>query len=88
MGTMRFPEVSFPGQVTVPYEASRRHLKSDRIRFRPENIRLGEEIHAAEEAYRLVREQGLPFREAYRRVRERFRPGAAGEAGEPGAPAD
>ena len=48
----------------------------DGVRFRPENIRLGPEMYAAEEAYRLVQEEGLPFREAYRRVRERFRGGA------------
>ncbi len=38
------------------------------VRFRPENIRLDPAIHAAERAYRLVAEQGIPFREAYRRV--------------------
>lgn len=31
--------------------------------------------HAAEEAYRLVLEEGLPFREAYRRVAGRVRAG-------------
>jgi argininosuccinate lyase len=38
------------------------------VRFRPENIRPDPAIHAAERAYRLVVEQGIPFREAYRRV--------------------
>ncbi len=38
------------------------------IEFRPENIRLGEELFAAERANALVIEQGIPFREAYRRV--------------------
>jgi argininosuccinate lyase len=38
------------------------------VRFRPENIRLGEELHAAEEANKLVLDEGLTFREAYRRV--------------------
>jgi argininosuccinate lyase len=38
------------------------------VRFRPENIRLDPAIHAAERANRLVVEQDIPFREAYRRV--------------------
>ncbi len=38
------------------------------IEFRPENIRLGEELFAAERANALVIEQGIPFREAYRQV--------------------
>ena len=38
------------------------------VRFRPENIRLDPAIHAAERANRLVVEEGIPFREAYRRV--------------------
>ena len=38
------------------------------IEFRPENIRLGAELFAAERANALVLEQGIPFREAYRRV--------------------
>ncbi len=42
------------------------------VRFRPENIELGDDIFATEEAYRLVREEGLPFREAYRKVAERY----------------
>lgn len=40
----------------------------ERIRFHPERIRLDPTIHAAAEANRLVSEQGLPFREAYRQV--------------------
>ena len=40
----------------------------DAIRFRPERIRLDPAIHAAEEANRLVVAEGIPFREAYRRV--------------------
>jgi argininosuccinate lyase len=39
-----------------------------RIRFREERIVLGPELHAAEAACRLVRTEGIPFREAYRRV--------------------
>jgi argininosuccinate lyase len=38
------------------------------VRFRPENIRLDPSIHAAERANRLVVDEGIPFREAYRRV--------------------
>ncbi len=38
------------------------------MRFRPERIRLDPAIHAAEEANRLVVSEGIPFREAYRRV--------------------
>jgi argininosuccinate lyase len=38
------------------------------VRFRPENIRLDPAIHAAEQANRLVAEQGIPFRDAYRQV--------------------
>jgi len=38
------------------------------VRFRPENIRLDPGIHAAAAANALVAQQGIPFREAYRRV--------------------
>ena len=38
------------------------------MKFRPERIRLDASIHAAEEANRLVVAEGIPFREAYRRV--------------------
>jgi argininosuccinate lyase len=40
----------------------------DAMRFRPERIKLDPAIHAAEEANRLVVAEGIPFREAYRRV--------------------
>jgi argininosuccinate lyase len=40
----------------------------DAMKFRPERIKLDPAIHAAEEANRLVVEEGIPFREAYRRV--------------------
>jgi argininosuccinate lyase len=36
--------------------------------FRPGNIRLDPSIHAAEQAYAMVVAEGIPFREAYRRV--------------------
>jgi argininosuccinate lyase len=44
------------------------------VRFRPENIYLDPSLRAAEEAYRLVLEEGIPFREAYRRVGEGLEP--------------
>jgi argininosuccinate lyase len=40
----------------------------DAMRFRVERIEMDPAIHAAEEANRLVVEEGIPFREAYRRV--------------------
>ncbi len=43
-----------------------------RIRFRPERIELPEELRAAEEANALVLSEGIPFREAYRRVAARL----------------
>ena len=42
------------------------------LRFLPETIRLDEGLYATEEAYRLVIEEGLSFREAYRTVARRF----------------
>jgi argininosuccinate lyase len=38
------------------------------LSFRPEAIRLDPAIHAAEQANRLVVSEGIPFRDAYRRV--------------------
>ena len=38
------------------------------IKFRPENIDLGDELYAAERANELVVEEGIPFREAYQRI--------------------
>jgi argininosuccinate lyase len=43
------------------------------IAFRPENVRLDPSIHAAEQANRIAVEEGIPFREAYRRVGEQLR---------------
>jgi argininosuccinate lyase len=42
------------------------------IRFQPERIRLDPQIHAAEEANDLVVSEGIPFREAYRRVAAKY----------------
>jgi argininosuccinate lyase len=38
------------------------------VQFRPENIVLADELYAAERANELVVKEGLPFREAYRKV--------------------
>jgi argininosuccinate lyase len=43
------------------------------VRFHPGRIRLDPGLHAAEEAYALVLAEGIPFREAYRRIGKRFR---------------
>jgi argininosuccinate lyase len=45
----------------------------DGVRFRPDQIKLDPAIHAAEEANALVTREGIPFREAYRRIGEKFR---------------
>jgi argininosuccinate lyase len=42
------------------------------VRFRADHIRLPPELGATEEAYRLVLEQGLPFRDAYRKIAARY----------------
>jgi argininosuccinate lyase len=38
------------------------------IRFLEENIQLGPELYATEEAYNLVTSEGIPFRDAYRAI--------------------
>jgi len=43
------------------------------IRFRPEKIRLDPSIHAAAQANALVVNEGISFREAYRRIGERLK---------------
>ncbi|HEU4653335.1 MAG TPA: argininosuccinate lyase [Steroidobacteraceae bacterium] len=45
----------------------------DGVRFRPEKIRLDPSINAAAEANELVVKEGIPFREAYRRIGERLK---------------
>ena len=45
------------------------------VKFHPERIKLDPELSAAEEAYRMVMEEGIPFREAYRRVAGRLASG-------------
>ncbi len=42
------------------------------VTFLPDNIQLDEGIFATAEAYRLVRDQDIPFREAYRQVAKRY----------------
>jgi len=42
------------------------------LRFRPEGIRLDPDIHTAAEANKLVVTEGIPFREAYRRIGARL----------------
>ena len=54
------------------------------VEFRPENIRLGAELFAAERANALVLEQGIPFREAYRRVAAELERERAALGGKPG----
>jgi argininosuccinate lyase len=42
------------------------------LEFLPENIKFDDGIFATAEAYRLVTEEGIPFREAYRKVAKRY----------------
>ncbi len=42
------------------------------LQFQPANITLDDGIFATSEAYRLVREDGIPFRDAYRQVAKRY----------------
>ena len=44
----------------------------DGMRFKPENIALDDGIFATEEAYRLVTDEGVPFRTAYKQVARRY----------------
>ena len=45
----------------------------DGLSFLPENITLDPGSYATEEAYRLVTEEGLAFRDAYRQVAEKYK---------------
>ena len=40
----------------------------DALQFRPERVRVDPAVNAAGEAYALVVAEGIPFRDAYRRV--------------------
>ena len=44
----------------------------DGLAFQPDNIALDAGIFATEEAYRLVRDEGIPFRTAYQQVAKRY----------------
>ncbi len=44
----------------------------DEVAFKPENIHMDESINAAAEAYELVKNEGIPFREAYARVGKKY----------------
>jgi argininosuccinate lyase len=43
------------------------------VSFIEENIRMEQQLYATEDAFRLVVDEGLPFREAYQRVGARFK---------------
>jgi argininosuccinate lyase len=45
----------------------------DAVAFRPERIRIDPAVDAAEQAYALVLKEGIPFRDAYRRIAQRLR---------------
>ena len=45
----------------------------DGLSFNPANIRIDPGSYATEEAYRLVTEEGMPFRDAYRKIGERYK---------------
>lgn len=45
----------------------------DGVHFLPENINLDPGSFATEEAYKLVTEEGMPFRDAYRKVAEKYK---------------
>jgi argininosuccinate lyase len=51
------------------------------VRFRPERIRLDADIHAAGEANALVAQEGIPFREAYRRIAAKQSPDGSDKMG-------
>ena len=42
------------------------------LEFLPENIKLDKNLFAAEEAYKLVLDEGISFREAYRRIGKNY----------------
>ncbi len=44
----------------------------DALQFKPARIKIDPAVHAAGEAYALVVKEGIPFREAYRRIAARF----------------
>ncbi len=44
----------------------------DGVRFLPDNIELDDGIFATEQAYKLVTDDGVPFRDAYRQIAKRY----------------
>ncbi len=53
------------------------------VRFRPENIALDKRLFATEEAYRLTITEGVPFRDAYRRVAADLQRGDGDDSSQP-----
>ena len=51
-------------------------LLLDGLSFKPENIRLDPGLYATAEAYALVTNEGIPFRDAYRRIAEKLAAGS------------
>ncbi len=47
----------------------------DALQFRAESVKIDPAVHTAGQAYALVVQEGLPFREAYRRIAARFTAG-------------
>ena len=43
------------------------------MKFLPQNINLGEDLFAAEEAYRLVLSEGISFRKAYQQISKKYK---------------
>ncbi len=44
----------------------------DALQFRAERVQIDPAVHSAGKAYALVMKEGLPFREAYRRIAAQF----------------
>ena len=42
------------------------------VTFRPDQIKMSDDLYAAEKAYELVTTEGIPFREAYRRIAKQY----------------
>jgi argininosuccinate lyase len=49
------------------------------VEFKPDNISLDPSLYAAEKANALVLSEGIPFREAYRRIAAELKLGGNGE---------
>jgi argininosuccinate lyase len=42
------------------------------VEFLPQNIKIEEDLHAAEEAYKLVLNEGISFRKAYQQIAQKY----------------